>query len=821
MKTNYISQSVWEIDSLKQKQIFLTQKYIWSELQDVSEINKSLSINLELINRWDKKDEKWELKPFYSINIFEIFDQIWKDEEKMKKVLFYILKDKTTITYNNQDIHFDDIWKRPNLKKAFWEQLTYDITLIMHDIIKYYEVSSQITSKGNEKVSISWEHIDLSTVSKFYSQQIMSKLIKLKRDEKLSWNEGQEIFDFLKEEFGDNIDENIFNTQEIKDLVWKYNFFKQIQNWLKNWYVFSHRELLMIEDILEDLNRWEIVLLTWDTWSWKTEIAKYICKYFLKKDYVFVWGSKELEVSDITLEKQVTSRSRLNNAPNIVDKKITDPDEAIKNQAESFFNEIIALDSFKKHLLEKATTKEQKDELEKEFKNWNLLQKSLITEYHYMWLYLAAKNWLPLIIDEVNIIRPEVLMALNDVITKKVWQKIQLPNALWDIEVKKWFCIILTWNDPSQNKKAWKYKAWRYEFDEAFYNRLRKYAKWYFNQTDVSKNEIKFNENSSTKEEIMDYLYDNEMYWIILMMIFSQDTKNMSSWKYGFEVMKKDFEWNFIDKNQFFSQIKSFSKAINKIQQAFSWEVVSLSWSTTTISLKDSLWKDVFSMRNLLQVLWKFKEDTRSLDYHIYREFIEKITNEDAKYALLLIFKEFGFFKDLITDNKNNSLSNIYKKITNLRETYKWISFEDINHKIIISKQDIYKEYFWNFSLNDEQFEASKDEIENLQKNIEVPNSLEWAFDNIEISREEVWELIDSILLNLINHTDVFSVADGTFPKVTLIFSTLKTRLDKIKNLKLLNSLLIKFTNLLSSKSDNFDEKVQMIFADLLQLLKQ
>lgn len=180
--------------------------------------------------------------------------------------------------------------------------------------------------------------------------------------------------------------------------------------------------------------------LNWRYRSGKTEIAKYICKYFLERDYVFVSGSKELEVSDLTLEKQVTSRSRVTTSQNIVDKKNTSKENPILEEAVAFFDELTNLQAFSDAVKMRANGNEK---LESQFQtllsSGKLLDKSLITEYHYMGLYLAAKNGLPLILDEVNIIRPEVLMALNDVITKKAGQIIQLPNGLPNILVKKDF----------------------------------------------------------------------------------------------------------------------------------------------------------------------------------------------------------------------------------------------------------------------------------------------------------------------------------------------------------------------------------------------
>jgi hypothetical protein len=57
--------------------------------------------------------------------------------------------------------------------------------------------------------------------------------------------------------------------------------------------------------------------------------------------------------------------------------------------------------------------------------------------------------------------------------------------------------------------------------------------------------------------------------------------------------------------------------------------------------LQSAVKRKVFSMRNLKEVLDTYKEDTLPLDYHIYKEFIQHTTNQEEKYALLVIFHKF------------------------------------------------------------------------------------------------------------------------------------------------------------------------------------
>jgi hypothetical protein len=54
---------------------------------------------------------------------------------------------------------------------------------------------------------------------------------------------------------------------QIQEIAWKYDFFKKIQNSVKEGYVFTHKELKMIENVLKDLKSGKVVLFTGDTGS--------------------------------------------------------------------------------------------------------------------------------------------------------------------------------------------------------------------------------------------------------------------------------------------------------------------------------------------------------------------------------------------------------------------------------------------------------------------------------------------------------------------------------------------------------------------------
>lgn len=723
MQETNIYSRIESLDSLKQERLFLFQKYrndfiLWEQ------------------------------------NIFELFWSFQKDEKKMKQFLHKIYLKEFTFEYNGKQEHLDFFQKNKltSKLKEIWDQTKIYTTLVLKDILRYFELETQIHRTQEENTELSWEQKKIGEVANYYSKEIMSALRDKKRKEKntstysLNWEIDNDLLELLWLNKKDIKEPN----EAIQKLAWKYDFFKLVQKSVEKGYIFTHKELAMIQDVLWDVQSGKVVLFTGDTGSGKTELARFICKEFLKTEYVFVSGSRDAEVSDFTLEKTVTSRSRFNQDTDIVDGSISQKTEAIDTEATKVLNEITWSESFKKLVLQKAQEKGSREEdlevLKKDLENISLTQKNLVTEYHLMWIYKAAKLGIPCIIDEVNIIRPEVFMALNDLLTRKVWDDIQLPNALGNIKVQSWFCIILTWNDPEQNSQSKNYTSGRYNFDEASYNRLRVYAKNYLTQIIQTHRENKLEELDKTYE----YLNENELYGVILMMMFESASDIISTGKYGFEVMKRDFEWNHISQSEFFTHMKQFVQAIATIQKAFAGETIILDGKNSSLSLKDMIKRKVFSMRNLVEVLASYQKDSLPLEYHIYHEFIKHTTNTDELYALAVIFHRFWFFGDLVTDNKEATLKNLDKKNSQWNLSIWTITLWDIEHKFVVTKQHLYKEYFWSMEIGDDFFKERVSQIDNekseqgdIQNEFHIQNQIEITDDDLLEIIENIWNKLN------------------------------------------------------------------------------
>ena len=765
----YIFNKVSYIDWLEQTRLFYEQKY------------KDFTLEYE-----------WRIT-----RITDILNNI-DDFSVLEKLLVQKYSSEMTFNIYWKQLTFNQLQELegPKSKTKIWEvgkAIIEKVKFVLADFRNYKMLLQTLKNKKLDKENISWEEYSLDAITDFYRRATLSEIIKSERMKKSEQTDFEIPFDdnFYELLWIDKEGRQKVSPKEIQDIAWKYKFFKTVQKSVEKWYIYTKSELDMIIEITEDLKDWKVVLLTGDTGSGKTEVAKFICKEFLKTKFVFISWSVDSEVWDFTVERAVNSRGVNDTEEHVVTWESKDEEK----RALEFFNKLMGNRSFKQVVIDRAPD-DQKDELRIELEAIDFDKKHLITEYHLMALYKAATLWLPLIIDESNLIRTQVLLALNDLLMKKKWDPIQLPNGLHDIVVEEGYCAILTWNDPEQNKKAWKYTTWRSNYDEAFYNRLRVYAKDYFRQEAWEKKEQRLEELDKTLE----YLNDNEMYWVILMMMFSWKNSKTTTWKYGYEIMKRTSDgWWFLTKEWFFDEMKRYATLISEVQKAYSGEVIT-SNVNSTFSIKEAIKRKVFSMRNLLEVFGKYKNDNKALEYHLYKEFISHTTSKDELYALLLLANKNGFFQDIITDGKEKSISSVEKLIWSYPSEY---TVADIENKVIITKQDLYKEYFWSFEVSDAFFEWAKKEI-NLQEASEDNGA------SIEITIENLVDAIDWCKGLLDEKQIYFDIP--TYLHISTVLKILQVELeweperfnDKLKAIyKVLNDLSNSLDELNDDNSDN------------------
>lgn len=540
-------------------------------------------------------------------------------------------------------------------------------------------------------------------------------------------------------------------------------FFHTVQRIYQKYnYVITARELWNLKKIFSDIKNQKMIFLTWDTWSGKTELCLLIANLYLDEVYknswdrknkepVIITGNSETDFSDFTMEKIVTSENYLSSSDDAIEQEDT-----MENKVKNFVDNINKSSEFKndvKKIIEENMnlSQEQKDEQCKQIDKEDLLEYHIFTKYHLQWIIKAMKNWVPLIIDEMNGIRPEVLLWLNHYFTRKVWQEVSLWNGFSPIIVKEWFCIMCTWNDKDENSNAKRYR-WRYTIDESLMNRMHRICKWYHNQ------EIKKFDNENAWEfvdnkDMFDFMSENELYGVILMLLFSkkQNVKFNNIQKYdsesatkslihtevtGFDIIKEKYvgvQSNKEKKDMFFDDLKKLAHFIKLVQDAFQWNVTMCDGKDISNMMQNSSW---FSMRNVLDILNDYRNDTKSMWYHLYENYIKQIPEaNDARTWAYLIAKEVWFLeKDTAIAERDNKVltGEIEKKL--LEEKSMNFELMDAHNKkvevnsdlltkwrIIITKQDMYKHYFgtrfgqW-IDIDDKKFDEFMQMEENNQE---------------------------------------------------------------------------------------------------------
>lgn len=97
----------------------------------------------------------------------------------------------------------------------------------------------------------------------------------------------------------------------------------------------------------------------------------------------------------------------------------------------------------------------------------NLFSSSVQGRYVLGAMYRAMKDGAPLIIDEANAISPDVLIAFNDALTKRIGERIKVRSDEGEITIKEGYCIMWTGNTGERYKQA------RFnDMDPATYSRI-------------------------------------------------------------------------------------------------------------------------------------------------------------------------------------------------------------------------------------------------------------------------------------------------------------------------------------------------------------
>ena len=573
--------------------------------------------------------------------------------------------------------------------------------------------------------------------------------IKIKETGTIEWKRKGDIYEYLREKISsqlkgalnhketltqaekntlgiwwDSEDEDEISSLLREELVDPLVYFHAIQTIFRKYnYVLTFEDIGRLKKILTELNQGRIVFLSGDTGSGKTELALLVAQLYLdskgikNRKAILIWWSRETDLSDFTLEKVISSE-------NMMSKSSDDLIRGERNGTtlkEKVLDTIIGKSAIKNEIMSEITqgekTDEEKEQLKQEIEQLDLDKYHIFTKYHAKGLIKAMHDGVPLIIDEMNAIRPEVLIGLNHYFTRKVGEKITLPNGLGSFEIKDGFCILATGNDKEANTKKEMYEG-RYKIDESLINRMSVIEKWYMHQIDEQFSNSNLSEFDEQRDQL-EYLNANEIYGVLLMLLLDPKKKKgqrlTTSSKVWFEIMKESLVWKTAQetKSAFFLELKKFAIFIKKLQDAFERKHAVM---CDGVDISNLITKRAFSMRNVREILSDYQEDTKSLFYHIYNKYLSQWNGNDDEYTgVLLALKETGLLPFQVNWSLNlewNALDEMKQKLANhfLREKNAGqgklsllgshnkktpLTQKLLDSKVILTKQDVYKEYFW------------------------------------------------------------------------------------------------------------------------------
>lgn len=517
----------------------------------------------------------------------------------------------------------------------------------------------------------------------------------------------------------------------------RLRFFHKVFESAAKGYIFTFADWERIKKILDALDKGRVVTLLGHTGSGKTELARFICREFLdtrsasqKKDnpdrYVFIAGDRSLDSSDIVIDKAITSRSISDAGGVRLANDSDDSADRLKFAAQALAKDLQTSVDVHKIVRDDARFKglneTDRASLESQLEKADFLKRHLTTEYHLMGILRAMKEGCPLIFDEANLVQKAVLMGLNDYLTRRPGNDVKLPNGLKPLKVKEGFKIILTGNDPDANRKRNQYGD-RYGFDEAFLNRIRVFTKDY--PVQEGKKFAKRGADGDVEvRDPLDYLRANEAYGLALMMMFDRGVRLPASNKFGFEVAKREFEGvgETAAKESVFKQLKSMMEAVAKVQRAFAGEsYTSIDPENSSFAITEAIRRKVFSIRNLKDVLESYRKSDLPLEWHLWNEFIDPTSAQDEKFALLLVFRDHGFFKGdgILVRNggteagKRESLASVSAAMEAVARGHgkraAKFRVETVKSKVLLTKQDVMREYFGRgMELDDADLQGAK-----------------------------------------------------------------------------------------------------------------
>lgn len=652
-----------------------------------------------------------------------------------------------------------------------WEMGSLEEKVLLADVQRYLAIKKEKEDEGLKTIEREQAYLVHEHIKQIIASQLRDALVekdKLLEPEKSEIMVDSQLQNSLSQLLRENFIDPIVYFHAIQSIFRKYN------------YILTDSDIWTLKSMLKDLSEGRMIFLSGDTGSGKTELARLASKLYLesrgihdeKRAPVLVSGSKEISVSELTIEKILSSQNMMSSSKdNLVSGERGHKD--VVNEVIELLKKMEATKSDACEIIDRdeTLTPEKKDELKRRIQNMDLDKYNIFTKYCINGIVKAMQDGVPFILDEMNAIDPWVLTKLNYYLTRKVWDKITLPNGLGSFVVKDGFCIIATGNDPTANIRKEMYAS-RYELDQALINRMRTIDKNYPEQIESNYTTNTTSNMRKIEETIPEYMSQNEIYGLILMLLFdkkegeSEFSRLVASGKAWFEVMKESFidKTPMDNKKNFFSDLKRLAVFVKKIQDAFQKKTV----LCDDVDIGNLIESTVLSMRQLREIVKDYQSDTKSLFYHIYDKFLRNGNgNENEKRWMIYALKaadllpwEFDWTfsleggklwaveKDLraaFDTEKNTGKPSLF----NRHNPKVLFSNKLLDSKLLLTKQDIYEEYF-GAKLDDIDDKMIKGDEYTKFKEVKMKENSEnsdqnWGIEENQVSLTDVKELSNEL----------------------------------------------------------------------------
>jgi|GEM_PF-2250614 hypothetical protein len=167
--------------------------------------------------------------------------------------------------------------------------------------------------------------------------------------------------------------------------------------------------------MLKDLSEGRMIFLSGDTGSGKTELALLVSKLYLelrgihdkKGAPILVSGSKETSVSELTMEKILSSQNMMSSSKDNIEWEERSGEDAQNN----LINLVKEMNAFKRNACEEidrdeTLTPEEKDQAKRDIQNMDIEKYNIFTKYRVQGIIKAMHDGVPFILDEMNAIDP-------------------------------------------------------------------------------------------------------------------------------------------------------------------------------------------------------------------------------------------------------------------------------------------------------------------------------------------------------------------------------------------------------------------------------